>query len=97
MTPHDSMRRVDAQQAGARPSGASVAAPSPARADTKALRILIVDDSSFMRRALSQMLSTDPALRVIETAKDGQEALEKIKSLRPDVVTLDIEMPVLDG
>ncbi len=61
------------------------------------IRILVVDDSAFMRRAISQMLSSDPDLDVIDTARDGREGLEKTKSLKPDVVTMDIEMPDMDG
>ncbi|GIV59787.1 MAG: chemotaxis response regulator protein-glutamate methylesterase [Rhodothermaceae bacterium] len=61
------------------------------------IRILIVDDSAFMRKALSMMLEGDPEIRVVDTARDGLEALEKVRRLRPDVVTLDIEMPRMDG
>ncbi len=61
------------------------------------IRVLVVDDSAFMRRAISQMLSSDPDVDVIDTARDGREGLEKTKSLQPDVVTLDIEMPDMDG
>ncbi len=61
------------------------------------IRILVVDDSAFMRRAISQMLASDPELEVIDTARDGREGLEKTKSLKPDVVTMDIEMPDMDG
>ena len=61
------------------------------------IRVLIVDDSAFMRKALSLMLEEDPDIQVIDTARDGQEAVEKVKQLRPDLVTLDIEMPRMDG
>jgi len=61
------------------------------------IRVLVVDDSAFMRRIISDILSEDPDMVVIDTAKNGQEALEKIKLLAPDVVTMDIEMPVMDG
>jgi two-component system chemotaxis response regulator CheB len=60
-------------------------------------RVLVVDDSAFMRKAISEVLSSDPALEVVDTARDGQDAYDKIQRLRPDVMTLDIEMPVLDG
>jgi two-component system chemotaxis response regulator CheB len=60
-------------------------------------RVLIVDDSAFMRVALSGMVSSDPELSVVGTASDGNEALQKIRSLDPEVVTLDVEMPVLNG
>jgi two-component system chemotaxis response regulator CheB len=61
------------------------------------LRVLVADDSAFMRTALSRMIDSDPALRVIGTAQTGLEALEKVVSLQPDVVTLDVEMPGLNG
>lgn len=61
------------------------------------MRVLIVDDSAFMRRVLSQLISSDPELEVADTARDGADGLEKAKRLRPDIVTLDIEMPVMDG
>lgn len=61
------------------------------------MRVLVVDDSAFMRRMISQFVASDPSLEVIDTAKNGQEAVEKAKLLRPDVVTLDIEMPIMDG
>jgi two-component system, chemotaxis family, protein-glutamate methylesterase/glutaminase len=61
------------------------------------VRILIVDDSAFMRTALVKMLKGVPGIEVVDTAKDGLEGLEKAKALKPDVMTLDIEMPVLDG
>lgn len=61
------------------------------------LRVLVVDDSAVMRRAISNALATDPTLQVVDTARDGQDALDKITKLQPDVVTLDLEMPVLDG
>lgn len=61
------------------------------------IRVLVADDSAFMRQAISRILSTDPALKVIDTARDGKDALEKAKTLKPDVITLDIEMPNVDG
>jgi two-component system chemotaxis response regulator CheB len=61
------------------------------------VRVLIVDDSAFMRTALSRMISAEAGLEVAGTARDGSDALEKIASLNPDVVTLDVEMPGLDG
>lgn len=61
------------------------------------INVLIIDDSAFMRRAITKMLGTDPALHVIDTARDGQDGLEKIKKHRPDVVTMDVEMPLMDG
>ena len=61
------------------------------------LRVLVVDDSAFMRRALSTMLDKDPEIQVIGIAKNGEDCLEQIRKLDPDVVTLDIEMPGMDG
>lgn len=60
-------------------------------------KVLIVDDSSFFRRRLTEILSSSPSLEVIGSAKDGQEAINMTKRLKPDVITMDIEMPVLDG
>src|SRR5262245_4750788 len=61
------------------------------------VRILVADDSAFMRTALTRMIESDPLLRVIGTAHTGIEALEKVASLQPDVVTLDVEMPRMNG
>lgn len=61
------------------------------------IKILVVDDSAFMRKAISMMLERDPEIRVVDTARDGLEAIEKVKKLDPDLVTMDVEMPRLDG
>lgn len=61
------------------------------------MRVLVVDDSAFMRRSLSALIEADPDLEVVDTAHNGRVALEKTKRLKPDVITLDIEMPVMDG
>lgn len=61
------------------------------------IRVLVVDDSSFMRKALSRMLESDPEIRVVGTARDGADALERVAELDPDLVTLDVEMPRMDG
>jgi two-component system, chemotaxis family, protein-glutamate methylesterase/glutaminase len=61
------------------------------------IRVLIVDDSAFMRNVLGKMLSSDPGIEVAGTARDGVEALEKVAELKPDLVTMDIEMPRMDG
>ncbi|MCX7842613.1 MAG: chemotaxis response regulator protein-glutamate methylesterase [Clostridia bacterium] len=61
------------------------------------IKVLVVDDSAFMRKVIADILNSDDKIEVVDTAKNGTEALEKIKSLKPDVVTLDVEMPVMDG
>lgn len=61
------------------------------------IRILIVDDSPLICNALKKMLSTDPSIRIIGTAGNGEQALEKIGTLKPDLITLDVNMPVMDG
>ncbi|WP_094547393.1 protein-glutamate methylesterase/protein-glutamine glutaminase [Petroclostridium xylanilyticum] len=61
------------------------------------IRVMIVDDSAFMRKVITDVLRTDNEIEVIYTAKDGKDALEKIKQLSPDVITLDVEMPVMNG
>ncbi|MBC3797899.1 protein-glutamate methylesterase/protein-glutamine glutaminase [Acetobacterium tundrae] len=61
------------------------------------IKILIVDDSALMRRALKEIIMTDPSLDVVGTARDGSDAIEKVRELKPDVVTMDINMPVMDG
>ena len=61
------------------------------------IRVLVVDDSSFFRRQIQKLISQDSALEVVGTAVDGKDAIEKVRSLKPDVVTMDIEMPVMDG
>ena len=63
----------------------------------KPIKVLVVDDSALMRKMIGEFIDQDPALHLSGTARNGQEALEQIKALRPDVVTLDIEMPVMDG
>ena len=64
---------------------------------TPQIRVLIVDDSAFMRTALSQMVASDPDLWVVGTASNGNDAMQRIPSLDPDVITLDVEMQGLDG
>jgi len=61
------------------------------------VRVLVVDDSGFFRRRVSEMLDSDPRLEVIGSAVDGAEAINQASALRPDVITMDIEMPVMDG
>lgn len=61
------------------------------------VRVLVVDDSVFFRNRISQMLTVHPDIQVIDTAKNGKEAVDKVKRLSPDVVTMDVEMPEMDG
>lgn len=61
------------------------------------MKVLVVDDSIFIRKILTDMINSDPMLQVVGDASNGREALEKIGTLKPDVVTLDIQMPVMDG
>jgi len=60
-------------------------------------KVLVVDDSAFMRKLISDFLSGHPEIEVIGTARNGKEAVEKVETLKPDVVTMDIEMPIMDG
>ena len=60
-------------------------------------KILIVDDSAFMRKLLSDLFSAEPDFIVIDTARNGADAVEKVKTLKPDLITLDVEMPIMDG
>jgi two-component system, chemotaxis family, protein-glutamate methylesterase/glutaminase len=57
--------------------------------DPNTIRVLVADDSAFMRSAITRMVQYDPQLQVVATAQDGKEALEKIAQLDPDVVTLE--------
>lgn len=64
---------------------------------TEPLRVLVVDDSTFMRGALVRMIERDKRLKVIDTAVNGREGVEKAMRLKPDVITLDVEMPEMNG
>ena len=61
------------------------------------IRVLVIYDSIFMRTLISDMLNSDPEIEVIDTAKDGKEAIEKLSKIRPDCITLDLIMPGWDG
>ncbi len=61
------------------------------------IRVLVVDDSAFMRHTLAKNLNAHPSITVVGKARDGLDALHQIKALQPDVVTLDVEMPRMDG
>lgn len=63
----------------------------------KKIKVLVVDDSAFMRKVIGDLLHADPELEVVGSAKNGLDALEKISQLKPDVLTLDVEMPLMDG
>jgi len=62
-----------------------------------ALKVLVVDDSGFFRQRLKDMIGRHPELTVVGTASNGREAVEKVRALRPDVITMDFEMPEMDG
>ena len=63
----------------------------------KPIRVLVVDDSAFVRMAVARMLRSEPDIEVAGTAVDGRDAVEKVLELKPDVVTLDVQMPTLGG
>lgn len=61
------------------------------------ITVLIVDDSPFMRLTLQKILNQDPQIKVVDTARDGREGIEKLRALHPQVITMDVEMPVMNG
>ncbi len=61
------------------------------------IRVLVVDDSAFMRKAIAMMLEEEPEITVVGTARDGLDAVNQVKRLKPDLVTMDVEMPRMDG
>ena len=63
----------------------------------KVVRVLVIDDSAYVRKVIKQMLSRSPFIEVVGTARDGAEGLEKVRELNPDVVTCDLIMPEVDG
>lgn len=69
----------------------------PASSKDRQIRVLIVDDSAFMRRAIERLLSQDPRVTVVGSAGDGMEGVKRALELRPDVITMDVEMPRMDG
>ena len=62
-----------------------------------AVKVLVVDDSGFFRRRVSEILSADPDIQVVGTATNGREAIDQAQALKPDVITMDYEMPMMDG
>ncbi|GAA6170879.1 chemotaxis response regulator protein-glutamate methylesterase [Colwellia sp. KU-HH00111] len=60
-------------------------------------KVLVVDDSSFFRRRVTDILNQDPLIEVVDVAVNGQEAVDKARALKPDVITMDVEMPILNG
>ena len=64
---------------------------------TEKIKVLVVDDASFMVKAISNILNSDPDIEVVGSAKNGLEALTKIKELKPDIITLDVDMPIMNG
>ena len=69
----------------------------PASRGSTPIRALVVDDSALMRQSVRRVLDADPEIEVIDVARDGLEALTKVEKLQPDVITMDVEMPNLDG
>jgi two-component system chemotaxis response regulator CheB len=61
------------------------------------IRVIVVDDSALMRRVITGLIEQDPSIRVVATARNGREAIELVQELRPDIVTMDVRMPVMDG
>ena len=62
-----------------------------------AVKVLVVDDSGFFRRRVSEILSSDSNIQVVGTATNGREAIDQVLALKPDVITMDYEMPMMDG
>ena len=63
----------------------------------KKLKVIVVDDSALMRKIISDMINSNNDMEVVATARNGQELMNKLESYVPDVITLDVEMPVMDG
>ena len=61
------------------------------------IKVLVVDDSNFFRRRVSEIINASPYLEVIATANNGKEAIDMVVKHKPDVITMDVEMPVMDG
>ena len=61
------------------------------------ISVLVVDDSAFMRKVISDILSSDAEIEVVGTAKNGEDGIQKARMLKPQIITLDVEMPVMNG
>ena len=61
------------------------------------IKVLIVDDSNFFRRRISEIIASDPGMEVVGAVSNGKDAVAMVSSLKPDVVTMDVEMPIMDG
>ena len=61
------------------------------------IKVLVVDDSALMRKMLKTLIESDPSFEVVETARDGEDAVEKARSIKPDIITMDVNMPKMDG
>lgn len=101
---HDTMKTEKAKVEGLGWFGGPPGGISPSKEDAAAkkdegrsLRVLVVDDSGLLRKVIRGILESDPHIRVVGEARDGAEALQMIPRIKPDVVTLDINMPVMDG
>ena len=70
---------------------------TPTATDSGPVRVIVADDSAFVRKALTLLLDEDPDIQVVGTAADGRECLELVESLQPDLLTLDYDMPLMDG
>jgi two-component system chemotaxis response regulator CheB len=92
----EAARRVD-EQAGVQSETFDTVSAAPENAADDRLRVLIVDDSPMMRKILSSMLTSSNRVKVVGMASNGEEAISLIDDLSPDLVTLDVNMPVMDG
>ena len=63
----------------------------------KRIRVLVADDSALMRRTLRIVIEADPELELVGAARDGEDVLQKARELKPDVISMDINMPKMDG
>lgn len=64
---------------------------------SKKIKVMVVDDTAFMRKAITEILASDPEIEVVAVAKHGKEAIDIVETIQPDLITLDVDMPVMDG